>query len=71
MPYASDYGFSIQGQLPETDATCRCDRQMTDTPFMRFWAVMNDERRKRMLPELTFGPARELFAEAVRKALME
>jgi hypothetical protein len=35
------------------------------TPFMAFWAAINTEMAARNLPDLTFGPARDLWRQTV------
>lgn len=40
----------------------------TETPFMLFWRAMNDHLKANGYPELTFGPAKELFADTTIKA---
>ncbi len=36
----------------------------TETPFMRFWAAINEARKAMGRNDITFGPAHRLWEEA-------
>lgn len=50
-------------ETPNTVLTAKPD----DTPFVKFWAALNEEFRNRHLPELTFGPAKVLWDDVARR----
>lgn len=35
---------------------------MVNSPFMKFWFDLNQVLNKHGLPDMTYGPARDLFA---------
>lgn len=41
---------------------------MADTPFMKFWAALNEQLASDGYPQITFGPAHRLYAATVEEA---
>ncbi len=44
---------------------------MADTPFLKFWAVLNEQCRLNGYPEPSFGPAKRAWDRAVADASRE
>ncbi len=45
--------------------------QIKSTPFMTFWAALNEQCRLNGYPEPTFGPAKRAWNTAVKQASTE